>query len=192
MILLYYGLKRIANKIETLYATRHADKSHSQNGISANFTKPIDIYIYIYNALRHFRNRGEKMERHRSNRIILDIPANFYINRDGDRRPEFCARIHKISEEEIYIKVEEDKYKEKARGIELGTVIEFTFVDNYEIFGKEREVVINDKCKLERIEDICGALNLSCSFRGISHELEQYISDKKVIDFQKTGLLIDY
>ena len=132
------------------------------------------------------------MERHRSNRIILDIPANFYINRDGDRRPEFCARIHKISEEEIHIKVEEDKYKEKARGIELGTVIEFTFVDNYEIFGKEKEVVINDKCKLERIEDICGALYLSCSFRGISHELEQYISDKKVIDFQKTGLLIDY
>ena len=81
---------------------------------------------------------------------------------------------------------------QQARGIELGTVIEFTFVDNYEIFGKEKEVVINDKCKLERIEDICGALYLSCSLRGISHELEQYISDKKVIDFQKTGLLIDY
>lgn len=126
-------------------------------------------------------------DKRRYQRERIDVSANFYIVGGELGKIEFSGLIVNISEVGILIEVDEPRFIEVARTTEVGSEIRFIGIDEYEIFKEQRTRYIEGTAKVVRTDEKDGIYTMGCELKNLSRELEQYISDRKVIGFQNRG-----
>lgn len=124
------------------------------------------------------------MEKRLYQREKLDnVDAVFYIQGIKDGNNEFSGIATDISDRGLAIRVSDEKQIEIADQTNIGTVLRFVFVDEYDFFEEEKTVQVEGVAKIVRKEKVSGELQFGCEIPGRIEMIEQYVSDKVIVSF---------
>lgn len=127
------------------------------------------------------------MEKRLYRRENVNIEGLFYIQGAELGKIEFIGKVKNISEGGIAIEVVREEDISIADNVVFGTEIKFLYLDEYNLLEKKKSIHVEGVATVIRKEKKDNSLIIGCSFRRISPELEQYISDKKLVSFFSTG-----
>lgn len=127
------------------------------------------------------------MEKRWYQREKLNIDGVFFIQGAKIGKIEFVGMIKDISEGGLAIRVKDEQYIDIADEAEIGTTIRYFFIDEYEVFGEQKNPQLVGDVTVVRKSKEHGELILGCTINYLSSDLESYISDRKVLAFFDKG-----
>lgn len=126
------------------------------------------------------------MEKRLFHREKLDnLDSIFYIQGADGSKNEFSGIATDISERGLAIKIFDEDQIKIADEVKIGTVLRFSFVDEYDFFEEEKMVQVEGIAKIVRKEKTLEGIWLGCEFPGHKEQIEQYVADKVVVSFMK-------
>lgn len=114
-----------------------------------------------------------------------NIDSLYYIQGSDNSENEFSGVATDISECGLAIKVIDEDQIKIAEEAKIGTVLKFTFVDEYDFFEEQKMVQIVGIAKIVRKERVADGLILGCEIPGHKEQIEQYVSDKILVSFEQ-------
>lgn len=114
-----------------------------------------------------------------------NIDSLYYIQGADNSENEFSGVATDISECGLAIKVVDEEQIKIAEEAKIGTVLKFTFVDEYDFFEEQKTVQIVGIAKVVRKERAEDGLILGCEIPGHKEQIEQYVSDKILVSFEQ-------
>ncbi|MBP9996866.1 MAG: PilZ domain-containing protein [Lachnospiraceae bacterium] len=130
------------------------------------------------------------MEKRKYIREDINRKALFYIQGAEFGRVEFSGITKNISECGMAIEICGDRDIDIAGGANVGDVIKFVIVDEFEYMFEKRDWCVSGKAKVIRMEYIEDKLIIGCEFSNLPYDVEEYIVAKKVVTFQSNGYQI--
>ena len=129
-------------------------------------------------------------ERRKYQRERIGVLTNFYIVGGKFGKVEFSGLIVNICESGLLIEVSDKKYIEIAKTAQIGSEIRFSGIDEYEIFKERKIEYLEGTAKVVWTKDNDRVYLMGCEIENLPRKLEKYISDRKVIGFQRRGCVL--
>lgn len=118
---------------------------------------------------------------------LNNIDGLFYIQGAENGRNEFSGIATDISERGIAIKVIDEEQIKIADQTHVGTVLRFTFVDEYDFFKEQKMVQVEGIARIVRKERTSDCLMIACEIPGRKELIEEYVSDKTLVSYINKG-----
>lgn len=121
------------------------------------------------------------MEKRRYKRETLNVPCNLYIPKEEGGQREITGLIVNIGEFGVAFSYANG---EDSEIIQVGKIIDFISIDSYEVFKETKTQYLTGRAEIIWKKVFDDMIHIGCRIKSMNEDLEQYISDKKVISYQ--------
>lgn len=118
-------------------------------------------------------------------RIKIKVESALYFSKDGNDIYEFEGIIMDISEKGIKLSIARNEATTALENVEIGTPFQFSFYDEYSLFGDDVATTITDTATIVRKDITDDEIILGCKFRILSPDMEKYITDIRTSKYYK-------